>query len=92
VLQQVAERLVERRLHAPALFLLESLRPLSFLAGQTLVLLGPLLEPLLAASDYRVFAEAIEDRANLDWLLQRLEEVEESRRDPPAAPAPPDET
>lgn len=77
VLQKVADRLLERRLEAPAILFLESVKPLSFLASQALVFLGPLLEPLLSVKDYATFTEALANRENVEWLIQRLEEGEE---------------
>jgi len=77
VLQKVADRLLERRLGAAAILFLESVKPLSFLTSQALVFLGPLLEPLLAMREYTVFTEALADRENVEWLIQRLEEGEE---------------
>lgn len=77
VLQRVADRLLERRLEAPAILFLESVKPLSFLASQALVFLGPLLEPLLSLKDYATFTEALANRENVEWLIQRLEKGQE---------------
>ncbi len=79
ILQKVADKLIERRLAAPAILVLESVKPLSFIASQGLVFLGPLLQPLLSVQDYDVFAEALEDRDNVEWLIRRLEQGEEER-------------
>ena len=74
VLGRVAQALIDRRLTAPAILFLESVKPLSFLASQALIFLGPMLETLLDRDDYRTFAEAMEDRANVEWLIQQLED------------------
>jgi hypothetical protein len=73
VLEQVAQELIRRRLTAPAIFALESTRPLSFLASQALLVLGPLVQALLPLPRYQEFCEALEDRRNIDWLITRLE-------------------
>ncbi len=86
VLGRVADEIARRGLSTVALFTLESLRPLSFVASQALVVLGPFVQALLSPRDYDVLCEALEDRANIDWLIRRLEE---SEADP--APPPPDE-
>ncbi len=78
VLARVAERLIARRLTAPAIFVLESSRPLSFVASQALVFFQPIVQGLLGVKDYAVFAAAIEDRANIEWLIGELEAAEES--------------
>ena len=74
VLGKVADKLIERRMEAPAILLLESVKPLSFLASQGLVFLGPLLQALLSVKDYDLFTEALESRGNVEWLICRLEE------------------
>lgn len=77
VLGRVAERLIARRLTAPAIFVLESSRPLSFVASQALVFFQPIIQGLLGMKDYAVFAAAIEDRGNIEWLIGELEAAEE---------------
>ncbi len=83
VLERVAQELVRRRLTAPAVFLLESIMPLTFIAAQALIVLRPLVQMLIGIKDYEVFAAALEKRENVEWLLQRLEEAETA---PCAAP------
>ncbi len=84
-LQKVADKLIDRRLTAPAIFFLESIKPLSFIASQALIFFDPLVQPLLTIKDYRLFAEAVESRDNLEWLIQRLEEAEERGYPEPTA-------
>ncbi|MGC9317007.1 MAG: hypothetical protein ACP5KN_03095 [Armatimonadota bacterium] len=79
VLERFAEEVARRRMCAPAIFLFEAIQPLSLLAGQALAFIQPLLTVMLDAPDYDVFREAIEDRENLSWLVDRLEELEEQR-------------
>jgi len=77
VLAKVAQLLISRRLTAPALFILESTKPLSFLASQALIFFQPFVQTFLSAKDYEVFAAAIEDRDNIEWMMQQLEAAEE---------------
>ncbi len=79
VLDRFARAVVERQMATPAIFLFESVQPLSFVAGQALAFLHPIVSVILDAPDYDVFREAIEDRDNLRWLVERLEELEEER-------------
>ena len=41
-----------------------------------LAFVEPMLRLVLDAPDYTVFREAIEDRENVRWLVDRLEELE----------------
>jgi hypothetical protein len=77
VLTRVAEELTRRRLTTPGIFLLESVKPLSFIFSQALLFTEPVLQPLLQVRDFRLFAEALEDRDNLEFLLQQLEGAQE---------------
>ena len=75
-LQRVVDEIARRRLCSPAIFALESTMPLSFLASQALVVLGPIVKAILPVADYDVFCEALEDRRNVEWLIQALDEAE----------------
>jgi len=79
VLDRFARQVAERGMCAPAIFLFESIQPLAFVAGQALAFIHPLVGVMLDAPDYDVFREAIEDRENLSWLIERLEELEAER-------------
>jgi len=79
VLARVLKAIIKRRLTALALFTLESLKPLSFIASQSLIVFGPLIRAVLSVGDYDVFVRAIEDRDNIEWMIRQLEAVEERR-------------
>ena len=76
VLEKFAREIARRGMCAPAIFLFESIQPLAFVAGQALAFIEPLLKVIFDAPDYRVFREAIEDRENVRWLVDRLEDLE----------------
>ena len=61
---------------APAIFTFASVEPLSVVAGQALAFMEPFVKALLDIPDYEVFREAVEDRDNLRWLVDRLEELQ----------------
>ena len=78
VLTKVLRLVTERRMTAPALFVLESTKPLSFLASQALIFFEPIVRAMLPLKDYGTFAQAIEDRGNIEWMIQQLEAAEEA--------------
>ncbi len=78
-LARLADLAVERRMGTPAIFMLESVKPLSFIGGQALIFFEPLIEAFCTPGDYRLIAEALQDRDNIEWLIQRLEAGEEQR-------------
>jgi hypothetical protein len=75
LLERVAERVVALRMEVPAILALETGRPLSVLAGQTLHFFEPMVTALLPIRDYRRFATLVERRETLDVLLERIEEL-----------------
>jgi hypothetical protein len=73
VLDRLARRVVELRMEVPAILALETGKPLSVLAGQTLVFFEPIAQSLFPWSDYRRFAALIERREAVEALIQRIE-------------------
>jgi hypothetical protein len=81
LLERVAGRIVELRLEVPAILTLESARPLSMIAGQTMLFFEPLVLALLRFGDYRRFAKLVENRDALEWLTHRIERLADERRE-----------
>jgi len=73
LLERVASRIVELRLEVPAILTLETGRPLSVLAGQTMHFFEPMIGAFLAIQDYRRFALMIERRETIEVLLRLIE-------------------
>lgn len=74
---KIAKRVVQWRLTAPAIVILESSKPLSFVASQVLVFFEPIVQSLFNIKDYERFYEMLEDRKNLELLIQEIEREEE---------------
>lgn len=70
---RLADALIRRGLSAPAIVLLELLRPMGFLCGQALCILEPILTPVTGGA-HRRLARFIEDGDAIDRLLSTLEE------------------
>lgn len=73
IVRRVADALAGRGLAAPAIVLLELLRPMGFLCGQALWVLEPVLSPVAGGATRRL-ARFLEDGGNVDRLLATLEE------------------
>jgi hypothetical protein len=73
LLERVAKRIVELRLEVPAILTLETGRPLSVLAAQSLYFFEPLLAGLLRVRDLHRFARLIEQREAVELLIRRIE-------------------
>src|SRR5712691_5540847 len=75
ILDRIAAEVVRRGMVTPAVFFIELNRPLSFLAGQAAHMLFPFLAPLFGIGTARQLAELLEDPANLDRLLKKMEQL-----------------
>ncbi len=77
LIEKVATKVVAWRMSIPAIMVLESAKPLSFVASQALVFLEPLVQAFLNPREYRRFYEMLENRENVERLIQAIERKEE---------------
>jgi hypothetical protein len=75
----VAEQVVKRGLETPAVFFIEMNRPLSFIGGQGLIFIAPMLGVFFNQNTVEEFAKMLEDRKNVDRLTDRIEELVRER-------------
>ncbi len=76
LLQRLGSIVVRRRMAAPALLLLECVRPLGFLGSQLLHFVRPLATLAFAAGEYERLARLLERRAGIDLLVRAIAEQE----------------
>lgn len=79
LITMVAEQVVRRGLETPATFFVEMNRPLSFIGGQALVFLAPILGAIFSQHTIEEFARLMEDRKNIDRLVDKIEELTRQR-------------
>ena len=80
LIERVAQKIVRWRAAVPAIFTLESMKPLSFLGSQFLIAIGPFAEMLIDRNEYQQFVLALESRDNVEYLLQRIEALDGKAR------------
>jgi len=71
LIERLAAAIRDRQLTGLATVALEVLRPLCFLGGQVVLMLGPLLGAA-GSSRYAEYADLLEDRQPVDQLLAAL--------------------
>ena len=81
LIERVAQKVVRWRAAVPAIFTLESMKPLSFIGSQFLIAIGPFAEILFDHNEYEQFVLALESRDNVEYLLQRIEALDGKARD-----------
>ena len=72
-LTEFAEKIVNKKASVLAIFLLESTKYISFVAGQTLIFLGPILTLFVNDKKYYDFINLLEKRENVEFLISKIE-------------------
>ncbi|HDR03927.1 MAG TPA: hypothetical protein ENN84_01600 [Candidatus Marinimicrobia bacterium] len=75
IISTIAEKIVKRGLEVPAIFFLETMKPMNFIGAQFLNFFGPFLEMLFPGEKYYEFTEAMEKRENVEKLLLEIERL-----------------
>jgi len=76
-MEGIAERLVRRRMAAPAIIFLESMGPLTFLGSQILHALNPLLGVVCDQGELERAARILERRDGVAFFIRLLERKEQ---------------
>ena len=79
VADDVAQHIVKRGLITPAIMFLEMNKPITFLAGQGLVVAMPFIAPFLGAEKVAKFSRFLHKPENVEKLIQRIEELAEEQ-------------
>ena len=69
------------RMAVPAVFFLESAKPLTFVGSQALVFMEPIIKAFLTIPQYSRFARLMEDRQNVELLIQAVERLDRDQVD-----------
>ena len=90
LIDKVAQAVVRRGMAAPAVMLLESVRPLSFLGSQTLAFFEPIVSAVLDPVRCRRFRELVGKRSTIPALIDAIERCQaEASANGAAQPPPP---
>ena len=76
ILSKFAYRIVDKGMTVPALFFLESTKYVSFIGSQIMVFFGPMLTSFINSEKYYNFSELLEDRDNVEFLLDEIERID----------------
>lgn len=80
LIEKLAQGIVGRGLTAPAIFFLESVKPLNFLGSQAMIFFEPIVRSIFPFQAYTEFAVLLEDRETLESLICEMERLEEERK------------
>ena len=76
ILSKFAHRIVDRGMAVPVLFFLESTKYASFVGSQLMVFFGPIMTAFIKSEKYYNFSELLEDRKNIEFLLDEIERID----------------
>ncbi len=80
LISKLAEKVVSRGMAVPAIFFLDMMKNLSFFGGQLMVFFGPIITAFISSQSYYKFAELLEDRNNVEFLLVEIERIESDKK------------
>jgi len=80
LISNLAKKIVRHGLAVPAIFFLEMVKYLSFFGSQLMVFFGPIITVFITSSLYYKYAELLEDRNNIEFLLLELERLEAEKK------------
>jgi hypothetical protein len=80
LLDRIARAVAKFGMTVPAVFMLESSKPLSFVGSQFLHFLSPIVHTVLNAQELDRLAVMLERRDTVEVLIQRIEDLEEEAR------------
>lgn len=79
LIDNLARRIVRRRLETPAIMFLEMHKPVAFLASQCVLMASPLLAPLLGRWEIEKYSRLLNSPENVELLIHRIEDLSEAR-------------
>jgi len=80
LISDLAEKVVNHGMAVTAIFFLDMMKYLSFFGGQLMVFFGPIITAFISSQSYYKFAELLEDRNNVEFLLLEIERMESDNK------------
>ena len=79
-INRIAQKIYDSGFVTAAIFTLEMVKPLALLGSHTMIFFGPIISAFINADGYYRAAELFEEPANVERLIQRLEELEQEHK------------
>jgi hypothetical protein len=77
LIEKIAVFIAKRRMGAPAILFIESVKPLNFLGSQIMHFLSPFANVIFTGTEFDEVAIMFEDRENVEILLKRIDVLDE---------------
>ena len=79
MIDELARKVVSRRMETAAVLFLEMHKPLAFLAGQSIIVVSPFLVPIFGPDGVRRYQQVLGSRENVELLIRRIETLADER-------------
>ncbi|HIN19297.1 MAG TPA: hypothetical protein EYM76_00275 [Candidatus Marinimicrobia bacterium] len=80
LISNLAEKVVNHGMAVPAILFLDMMKYLSFFGGQLMVFFGPIITAFVSSQSYYKFAELLEERQNVEFLMLEIERMESDNK------------
>lgn len=80
LIDELAQKVVDKRLETPVIMFLEMHKPISFLASQAMVAAEPILVPLFGPEGVEKYRMLFDSPENVELLIERIEDLSDERR------------
>lgn len=80
IVDQIAEKIVKRGLVAPAIILLESVKPFAKVGSYTFLLFSAPILSFIGLDGYE-YTGFFKDKENIELLIRRIEELDRPKKD-----------
>ncbi len=79
LIDEIAKKVVDRRLETPTIMFLEMNKPVAFFAGQSILMGSPFLAPIFGMEGVQKYSQLFSSRENVELLVQRIEDLAHER-------------
>ncbi len=76
LIDKISNFIAKKRMAAPAIMTIESLRPLARIGSQLMHFLAPFAEIIFNAKEYQEFAALLENEEYVRLLIKRIDEID----------------
>ena len=80
LISNLAEKVVNHGMAVPAILFLDMMKYLTFFGGQLMVFFGPIITAFVSSQSYYKFAELLEERQNVEFLMLEIERMESDNK------------
>lgn len=80
LIEDLARKIVDRRLETPAILFLEMHKPVAFLGSQALLAASPILAPLFGLEGPEKYSRLFSSIDNVEMLIRKIEDLSEGRQ------------